>query len=322
MNKNFSTDIYKTKNREVKVIIDTDPGVDDSACILYALFDQNIKIELFTTVAGNISIDKATRNLLHLLTILGKDYPVAKGAEKALERPTPNAMHMHGIEGLGGYTPPQTVDKNLLDEDAVEAMYRVLSNGNGDIVPVMLGPQTNLANLIRKHPDIVKKIPKVVVMGGSPFGHKDYPDHISFNLYSDPEAFKVVLDTGVPILMCPSHMGRIKAHLEQDFVYAIKDKGEVGEFIYKMYSQYWEPRYPTKRITTNDTCALFALVYPELFITEKANVTVNTTDALGKTIIDFTESGNVEFIKDLLRDEFLQMLDYKLDSLLSIKLKK
>lgn len=322
MNKILSTEFYKTKNREIKVILDTDPGVDDSACIIYALFDENVKIELFTTVAGNIPLEKATRNLAHLLDVLDKDYPIAKGASKALTRVSPTAEHMHGIEGLGGYAPPTTCARKLLKEDAVEAMYKVIMEGDGDIVPVMLGPQTNLANLITSHPDVVKKIPKIVVMGGSPFGHKDYPDHISFNLSTDPDAFKIVLDTKIPILMCPSHMGRIKAHLEEDFVLALKDKGDVGDFLYQMYSTYWEPNYPTKRITTNDTCALFALVYPELFITEKACVSVNTTDAPGKTDITFTSDGQVDFIKDLHREEFLDMLEYKLSKLLSFKLKK
>lgn len=322
MSKTFNREIYKLNNRQVKIIIDTDPGVDDSACIIYAIHDPNIKIELFTTVAGNIPLEIATRNLLHLLDLFDRDYPVAKGADKALSRLSPTAEHMHGKQGLGGYAPPESSNRKLLDEDAVEAMYRVIMAGDGDIIPVMLGPQTNIAKLIRNHPDVVKKIPKIVVMGGSPYGHKDYPNHISFNLSTDPEAFKVVLETGIPVLMCPSHMGRIKAHLEEDFVFALKDKGDVGAFLYQMYSTYWEPNYPTKRITTNDTCALFALVYPELFITEKINVSVNTTDAPGRTDVVFDKGGKVEFIKDVNREEFLEMLEYKLSSLVSFKLKK
>ena len=320
MKKLFNPDVDKLNNRKVKVIIDTYPGVDDSACIIYAMHDKNIDIKLFTTVAGNIPLGIATRNLLHLLDLFDRDYPVAKGADRALNRISPTAEHMHGVEGLGGYAPPKQAKRTIIGEDAVSAMYRVIMEGDGDVVPVMLGPQTNLANLITTHPDVIKKIPKVVVMGGSPFGHKDYPNHISFNLSTDPDAFKVVLDTGIPVLMCPSHMGRIKAHLEEDFVLSLKTKGDVGNFLYQMYSTYWEPNYPTKRITTNDTCALFALVYPGLFITEPATVKVNVTDAPGKTDIVFEPNGNVEFIKDLYREEFLDMLDFKLNTLVDFRL--
>ena len=307
---------------KIKVIIDTDPGVDDAACLIYAFFDEYIDIKLLTTVVGNISLDKATRNLLHLLDLFNLDIPVARGAVKAMERESINAEFIHQSEGLGGYVPPKVCNKCLLKDSAVDALYRVIMEGDGDIIPIALGPQTNFGHLIKEHPDVVKKIPKIIFMGGSPFGHPDYPDHISFNLSSDPEAFKIVLDSGIPLRMVPSDVGRRKAHLDEKFVNMLGSMNDAGKLLMQMYSKYWEPGYPDKRVATNDTLALFALVYPKMFTFRRTSVTVDLKDAPGKTFIDFDDKGNVEFITDVDRDAFLNLLICDLKKLNDLKFKK
>ena len=152
------------EEKKLKLIIDTDPGVDDTVCLIYALFDQNVKIELLTTVSGNVNIDKATRNLLHLLDLLKMDVPVAKGADKPLVRTSENAEFIHQKSGLGGYTPPESTKSQIIKEDAVSAMYRVIMENDGDVYPIILGPQTNIALLIKRHPEVIAKIPKIVFM--------------------------------------------------------------------------------------------------------------------------------------------------------------
>ena len=316
----FNKNDYKEKNEKYKVIIDTDPGVDDAACLIYAFFDENIDIKLMTTVVGNTSLDKTTRNLLHLLDLFGLNLPVARGASKAMERQSINAEFIHQEEGLGGYEPPETSDRRLLDKHAVIAMRDIIMQGDGDIVPIVLGPQTNLGLLISNFPEVVKKIPKIVFMGGSPFGHPTYPDHISFNLSSDPEAFKIVLDSKIPLIMIPSDLGRRKAHLDEEFVNKLATMNDAGKLLSKMYSKYWEPGYPDKRVATNDTLALFALVYPKMFKTERVSVSVNTSDAPGKTLIDFNGKGNTLFATDVDRKAFLSLLVSDLKKLDLVKL--
>ncbi|MBE5733900.1 MAG: hypothetical protein E7347_02480 [Clostridiales bacterium] len=306
--------------QKLKVIIDTDPGVDDSVCLIYAFFDDNIDIKLLTSVAGNVNIELATRNLLHLVDLYGVDIPVAKGADKAIARVSPTAEFIHQADGLGGYIPPKNVHHKVINEHAVDAMYRVLSQGDGDVIPIVLGPHTNIALLFQKYPDVIKKIPKIVFMGGSPFGVEGYPDHISFNISTDPEAFKVVLDSKIPLVMLPSIIGRRHAHLTENYVNKLKEINDTGYLMHKMYSLYWEPGYPDKRVATNDICALFALVYPEIFKTTKVNVTVDLTDVPGKTWVEFTENGNVDLVTDLDREKFLEILDNDLEHLNGIKL--
>ena len=320
MSKNFDKNLYRDSTEKIKIVIDTDPGVDDAACLIYAFFDQNVEIKLLTTVVGNISLERATRNTLHLLDLYNVDIPVAKGAEKAMHRVSPTAEFIHQAEGLGGYIPPQKSDRKLLEEDAVEALYRVLNEGDGDIIPIILGPHTNFGHLFLKHPDIIKKIPKIIFMGGSPFGHPDYPDHISFNLSSDPEAVKIILDSGIPLVMLPSDVGRRKAHLDEEFVYNLGKINDTGKLLRDMYVKYWEPGYPNKRVATNDTLALFALVYPKMFTFKKATVNICIDQTPGKTFIDFTENGNVDFVTGIDREAFLNLLITDLEKMNDIKL--
>ncbi len=321
MNKIFNKNDYKLNDKVYKVIIDTDPGVDDAACLIYAFFDENIDIKLFTTVVGNTSLDKTTRNLLHLMDIFEVDIPVAQGAAKAMTRESINAEFIHQKEGLGGYEPSPNSTRKLLEVDAVEAMYQVLKQGDGDIIPIILGPQTNLGLLFLRHPDIIEKIPQIVFMGGSPFGNPDYPDHISFNISSDPEAFKIVLDSKIPLVMVPSDLGRRKAHLSEEFVNSLAEINDAGKLLADMYSKYWEPDYPDKRVATNDTLALFALCYPKMFKFERVSVSVDLLDAPGKTFVDFDGKGNVLFISDIDREAFLKLLISDLKKLNNKKLK-
>ena len=303
-----------------KIIIDTDPGVDDSVCLIYALTDEHVETLLLTTVVGNISIETATRNALHLLDVLQKDVPVAKGQPTAMFRKSATAEFIHQKEGLGGYIPPATVKRKTLDIDAVEAMYQTLKAGDGDITILALGPQTNLGVLLSKHPDIIPKIPKIVFMGGSPFGMEGYPDHISFNISCDPEAFQIVLDSKIPLMMLPSDVGRRKAHLDETYVNGLKEVNDIGKLMYMMYGQYWEPGYPDKRVATNDVCAYFALVYPQMFTTKKCNLTVNTTDSPGKTLVEFCDDGQVELVSQVDRPAFIALLNEHLKKLDSIKI--
>lgn len=317
---NFDKNIFCTHKQPYKVIIDTDPGVDDAACLIYALADENIDIKLLTSVVGNVSVETGTRNLLHILDIFNSDLPVAIGEDSALYRESIDAKFIHQEEGLGGYVPPENVHHAPLNEDAVEAMYRVIMQGDGDIIPIILGPHTNLAKLFITHPDVIKKIPKIAFMGGSPYGHPSYPNHISFNISSDPEAFKIVLDSKIPMIMVPSVIGRKHAHLTEEYVNNLYHKNDTGKLLNKMYSMYWEPNFPDKRVATNDSCAYFALVYPLLFKFEKVDVTVNTTDAPGKTIVDFNGRGNIELVVDVDRENFIKLLDSDLEKLDDVKI--
>lgn len=310
------------KRKKFKVIVDTDPGCDDAACLVYILNDKKVDIKLITTVAGNIKVETATRNALHLLDMFNKDIPLAQGANKAMFRTSPYAENIHQKEGLGGYNPPDKTIRQAYSNDGVEEMYKVIMEGDGDIIPLVLGPQTNIGLLIQKHPDVVAKIPKIIFMGGSPFGMKGFPDHISFNISSDPEAFKIVLDSKIPLVMIPSDMGRRKAYLDEQYVYDMQKVNEVGDFLFRMYDMYWEPGFEDKRIATNDTCAYMYLIRPEIFQTTKIEVEVDLKDAPGKTTVFFDDNGHVDLVIGVKREQFLKVMTKKLIELNDVKVPK
>lgn len=304
-----------------KVIIDTDPGVDDSACLAFAFFDKKLDIKLITTVSGNVNIKFVTRNLLHLLDKFDVDFPVAVGADRPLVRERKSAEYIHAAAGMGGYIPPKEVHHKPIKEDAVEAMYRVLKEGKGDISIIAIGPQTNIGKLLTLHPDIINKIPRIVFMGGSPTGVPGFSDHISFNISSDPEAFKIVLDSKIPLVMISYDMGRREAYLPEDLVYQLRNTNDFGKFLFQMYSTYWEPKFPDKRIATNDTCAYLYLAYPHLFTCKRVEVDVDLDKSPGRTYVKFDKNGHVLLPVKIKRKKFLKFYLNRVKKMGKIKLK-
>ncbi len=288
------------ETKKIKCIIDTDPGVDDSAAIALSLYDDLMDIQLITTVSGNLDVDTTTRNLCHLLEKFNRtDIPVAKGASKALKRISPDAREIHQNEGMGNYIPPKTVKKSVIEKDACEAMYELIKKHPHEVCIIALGPQTNVATLFLRHPDAVPLVKHIYSEGCAPYGMKSegkWTYYISFNASSDPEALKTVMESGVPVTMVPSRMGRELANFTEEEVYKIRDINDTGRFIYEMYSGYWEHDYPDRRVATNDTCAVLSMRFPKFFKTKKAQFFVNTTDMPGRTDVKFTKKGNVNFV--------------------------
>lgn len=290
--------------KKKKVIIDTDPGVDDTAAIVLSLDDKLLDIKLITTVRGNKDIDTITRNMLHILEKYNRtDIPVAKGASKAMYRNSPDAEFIHQKHGMGGYIPPEKVKTKPIKLDAVEAMYKVICENKNDINIVALGPHTNLGTLIKKHPDVVGMIKHIYTEGCNPYGWpeegKKWIHYRSFNASTDPEAVKIVLESGIPITYIPSRMGRELANFTEEEVLSMKDINETGKFIYEMYSGYWEPGYKDKRIATNDTCAMLALRFPRLFKYKRVDMEIDTDKLPGKTTMTVNPKGNVLLAREV-----------------------
>ncbi len=284
---------------KIKCIIDTDPGVDDSAAITLSLYDDVMDIKLITTVNGNVSLEKVTRNILHILEKFNRtDIPVYKGATKAMKRVSPDASFIHQHEGLGNYIPPETVNTAPKGDDAVEAMYDVIRQNKNEICVILLGPHTNMGTLIERHPDVKYMIKHIYCEGCAPYGDKTqgkWTNYISFNVSSDPEAFKLVMESGIPVTIIPSRMGRELANFTEEEVEKIGKINDTGRFIYDMYTGYWEHGYEDRRIATNDTCAVLALRNPKLFKTKKAFFMVDTDEMPGKTMVEFNKMGNVNY---------------------------
>lgn len=303
-----------------KVIIDTDPGVDDTTGIIFALFDDALDIKLFTIPPGNVSSQIATRNLCHILDLFEKDYPVAKGPKTAMKRVSPDAAWLHGKEGLGGYIPPKRAKHKILKDDAAEAMYKIIKENPHEITILAFGPHTNIGILLERHPDCENLIKQIIFEGAAPFGLPNDPNYISFNARTDPESLKIVLESKIPIVMVTSDMGRFVTHLTEEMVKSLPEINDVGKFIAKTYEIYWEPNAPSKRIATNDSCALFYISNPKIYTCKRCTVNVNITDNPGSMKVQFNPKGNVLVTENIDREKFLNIYFDRLKKLNNIKI--
>lgn len=183
-----------------RVIIDTDPGVDDAIAIFLALRSPELKVEAITPVSGNVPLELTLPNALRLVEIAGRpDVPVAGGASLPLVRQLVTAQYAHGKNGLSGVDFPAPKIKPAA-ETATEIICRLVRSNPGEITIVAIGPLTNVATVLRSDPEIASMIPAIVIMGGS-LTHGNITPAAEFNLYVDPEAARIVFDAGIPLTM-------------------------------------------------------------------------------------------------------------------------
>ncbi|MGK9051064.1 nucleoside hydrolase [Neorhizobium petrolearium] len=188
-----------------RIILDVDTGIDDALAIVYALAHPDIALEAVTTVYGNINVDMATANTLGLLEAAGRfDIPVAAGAKRSLTRPyNKTASRIHGQNGFGGIElpKPRVAARDIWGPDLLIEMARA---NPGEITLVPVGPMTNVAQALMKAPEIATLFKRIVLMGGTIWhpGVPRIPSPVAdANFFNDPEAARIVLQSGARIVM-------------------------------------------------------------------------------------------------------------------------
>ncbi|MEV4311167.1 nucleoside hydrolase [Actinocrispum sp. NPDC049592] len=187
-----------------RLIIDTDPGVDDAFAIALACASPEVDLLAVTTVAGNIGIEHTTRNALNILALCGReDVPVAAGAHRPFSRPV-RGDDAHGNDGLGGHAYAIPASTAVVDKrDAVTLLKDMLEASDEPVTIVAIGPLTNIALLLAAHPSVKAKIDRLVVMGGGIEGGNITPS-AEFNVWVDPEAARrVLVEEDVPVTLVP-----------------------------------------------------------------------------------------------------------------------
>ncbi len=184
----------------MRLIIDTDPGVDDAIAILLALAAPQVKLAGLTTTGGNVPRARATRNALALLDAVGRfDIPAARGAARPLSGRFLPSVAFHGPGGLPVRLPNSS--RPVTGGTAVDLLARELFQHGADTTVVALGPLTNLARLESKHPGALAKAAKLVVMGGAVETRGNVTPYAEFNFHSDPLAAARVMNLGLPTTM-------------------------------------------------------------------------------------------------------------------------
>ncbi|MBV8865822.1 MAG: nucleoside hydrolase, partial [Acidobacteriaceae bacterium] len=179
------------------VLIDTDTASDDAVALLMALRSREVQIEAITVVAGNVSVEQGSSNALYALELCAAEIPVFAGAVKPLARDLETAHWFHGRDGLGdhGFRPSK---RSIKAEHAVDAIIRV-ANATPGIEIITLGPLTNLALALSRGPGLADKIARCVVMGGAPCCEGNVTPAAEFNIWVDPEAARIVFQSGLSI---------------------------------------------------------------------------------------------------------------------------
>ena len=266
------------------IIIDTDPGIDDAVALGIALFDESLDVKLITTVAGNVDVEKTTKNALKLLEFWGKDIPVAKGSSSPLIRPLDNAASVHGNTGLDGFDFDEPKIKPI-EKNAVDAMRVTIMSSSVPITLVAIAPLTNIALLLSLYPEVKKNIEEIVIMGGSASRGNKTP-MAEFNVAIDPEAAKIVFKSGVKIIMCGLDVGREALIFPED-VDELKKMNRTGKMVFSLFQHYRGGSLKTG-LKMYDSCAIAYLLNSELYTAQECFVDVETAGELtsGCTVVD------------------------------------
>lgn len=261
----------------IKLIIDTDPGIDDAMAIFYAAAAPDIELLGLTTIFGNVTTHVATRNALRLLEAAELTVPVAHGAEKPLLMPpfAPSAR-VHGVEGFGDI-PSETPQGTPVDEDAADFLIRMAREHKGELVLCPIGPLTNIALAIQRDPEFVKNLKSIVIMGGSLEEGGNVTPFAEANIYHDPHAADVVFGAGKKLVMVGLDVTHRILCTKEDFASIAAHSPELGGMLQRM-SEFYLSFYATvgkfDGCSLHDPAAVIACTNPELFVTRKTPVQV------------------------------------------------
>ena len=278
-----------------RVIIDTDPGIDDTAALLFALGSPELRIEALTTIFGNVSLERCTRNALTILQAAGRsDIPVYPGVSRAfgLGDP-PYAPHIHGSDGLGDTNLPSPTIEPQERSAVFEIVERVLSSP-GEITFIALGRLTNLALALNIAPQVAESLNEVIVMGGAVTVPGNATPVATANIWGDPQAADVVYRSGARVVQVGLDVCRevefTAEQLErvwQTDTSATRILRNAVTFIQSAYRSRGRLRDPDGA-QFNDVPAMAYTIDPTLFTTRDAYVRVEYRSDLtaGQTVAD------------------------------------
>lgn len=250
-----------------RIILDTDPGIDDALAILLLAASPEISLEAITVTHGNTDVDKCLKNALKLIELAGlKDVPVARGASEPLVKSLTVAEETHGDGGLGyAILPESLIAPSSLS--AVQTIIDLVHKYPKEITILAIGPVTNIALAIHRDPSILKLIKNVVVMGGSIHFPGNMTPDSEYNVYCDPEAFDIILRSGLDLTIVPLDVTYkclfTTSHIEK----LGSARKEIRDFIAdstRFYMEFHAEYQSILGCAINDPLAAAILVRPDL----------------------------------------------------------
>ncbi|MBN9071881.1 MAG: nucleoside hydrolase [Rhizobiales bacterium] len=272
----------------MKAIIDTDPGVDDAMAIFYAASCPEIDLIGLTTVFGNVPVEMATRNALHLAEMLGRPVPVAQGCARPLnDRGWKPVFWIHGEEGLGALEAPSP-QAAPHPRHAVDFLIEQAERHKGELVLFPVGPLTNIAEAIRRAPAFARNVSRLYVMGGAVHVPGNATPFAEANIHNDPEAARIVLDSGIDTVLVGLDVTNRTNLSREEFAALAKRSPVHGGFladIADFYIKLYESR-GQQGCSLHDPATIVAAMHPELFDLEDGDIAVSLEgETVGQTVI-------------------------------------
>ncbi|KAM0021386.1 putative inosine nucleosidase [Helianthus debilis subsp. tardiflorus] len=265
-----------------KIIIDTDPGIDDAMAIFLALRSPEVNVIGLTTIYGNVYTTLATRNALHLLEVAGRrDIPVAEGSHVSYVKATKLrvADFVHGVDGLGNQNFPQPKSKPI-EKSAAEYLVEQARLYPGEITLVALGPLTNIALAIELDPAFTKNIGHIVLLGGAFLVNGNVNPASEANIFGDPEAADIVFTCGADVLAIGLNVTHQVILTDHDRDILAESDGIFAKYLSKIlefYFSYHRDAYNMKGVYLHDPTTILAAVNPSLMTYTEGVVRVQTT---------------------------------------------
>jgi inosine-uridine nucleoside N-ribohydrolase len=275
-----------------RVIIDTDPGIDDTMAIMLALASPELRVEGLTIVRGNVGVEQCARNALTILEIAGHaDIPVAVGADKPLVRPYHgHGSTVHGQDGLGETGLSGT--RPVPDRRAVDFLISRISASPGELTIIALGPLTNLALAVSIEPHLPRRVREVIVMGGAVATRGNATPMAEANINNDPEAARIVFHAGWPVTLVGLDVTHKVTMTPADLQHLAAAHTPVTDLITRITPFYlgaYKRMVGIDGFYVHDPTAVAVAIRPALFQTREVYVDVVTDSerTLGQTIADF-----------------------------------
>ena len=302
----------------MRLLIDTDTGSDDAVALVMALMHPGVVVEAVTVVAGNVPLEQGTQNALYTLELCGSDAPVFRGSAAPLLGPLESAQNVHGLDGMGDIGLPLS-GREPSPGHAVDVLVGRINRSPGELTLVTLGPLTNVALALLRDPSIAGKVGNCVMMGGTGRGPGNVTPLAEYNVWADPEAAKVVFESGMPLTMVGWDISREYAVFGPEDSARLREVGTpLAEFcvdIQRVLDAWARENTRLAGFDLPDPVAMAVALDPSVATgTRRLFVAVETggTWGRGQTVVDHLgvtgREPNVEVVTEASRGRFLEIL--------------
>jgi len=301
-----------------RLLIDTDTASDDAVALVMALQDPAVHIEAITVVAGNVALDQAVQNALYTVELCGASVPVHAGADRPLRRPLDTAEHVHGADGMGDIGLPLR-GREPAGNDAVSVLIETINRYAGEMTLVTLGPLTNIALALERDPSIATKVAACYLMGGVGQGSGNITPVAEYNIWTDPEAARIVFASALPIHMIGWDIAHGYANFTADEAAALRGIGTpLAEFsidIQATVAALDRGDTPVDGFTLPDPTTMAVALDPSIATDVRhLYVEVEATSELcrGQTVVDHVGvtglAPNTHVVLEIDRERFVELL--------------